>query len=84
MGHLILQLGIMSLLFRWWLHNVPVIPLVVTFREPKGIRRIFKKKKDVTVKILKPIKYEGQNDSKKDSVEKLKEEVHKVMEENMN
>ena len=65
-------------------NNVPVIPIVITFRDPKGIRKLFKKKKDVTVKILKPIKYEGQNDSKKDSVEKLKEEVHKVMEENMN
>ena len=62
-------------------NNVPVIPLVITFREPKGVRRIFKKKKDVTVKILKPITYKCENENKKDSIEKLKEQVHNVMEE---
>ena len=39
-------------------NNVPVITIVFTFREPTGIRRIFKFKKDVTLKILKPIKCE--------------------------
>ena len=36
-------------------NQVPIIPCVFTFREPTGIRKMFKKKKDVTLKILKPI-----------------------------
>lgn len=36
-------------------NNVPIVPMIFTFREPKGIRRIFKKKLDVTLKILKPV-----------------------------
>ena len=39
-------------------NKVDIIPVVFTFREPKGIRKIFKKKKDVTLKILEPIRYE--------------------------
>lgn len=39
-------------------NNVPIIPMVFTFREPKGFRKLFKRKKDVTLKILEPIKYE--------------------------
>ncbi len=42
-------------------NNVPVIPMVITFREPKGIRKLFKRKKDVTLKILEPIKYKSKN-----------------------
>ncbi len=60
-------------------NNVPVIPILITFRDPKGIRKIFKKKKDVTVKILKPIKCNGGDKNKKDSTEILKEEVHQAM-----
>ena len=63
-------------------NDVPVIPIVITFRNPKGIRKLFKKKKDVTVKILEPIKYKGEKENKKDSVEKLKKQVHQVMEDN--
>ncbi len=62
-------------------NNVPVIPIVITFRKPKGIRKIFKSKNDVTVKILEPITYKNKNENKKDSVEKLKEQVHQVMQE---
>ncbi len=61
-------------------NNVPVIPIIITFRNPKGIRKYFKKKKDVTLKILKPITYKDEYE--KDKIEKLKEKVHKVMEEN--
>lgn len=39
-------------------NDVPIIPMVFTFREPAGFRKLFKRKKDVTLKILKPIKYE--------------------------
>lgn len=62
-------------------NNVPVIPLVFKFREPKGVRKIFKRKKDVTLSILEPITYKGVDGNKKQSVENLKYEVHKKMEE---
>ncbi len=62
-------------------NNVPVIPIVITFREPKGIRKLFKKKKDVTLKVLAPITCEATN--QKEDIEKLKQKVHKVMEENI-
>ena len=61
-------------------NNVPVVPIVILFRNPKGIRKIFKKKKDVTLKILEPITYIDKDENKKNSVETLKEQVHKAME----
>ncbi len=64
-------------------NNVPVIPIVITFRDPKGIRKVLKKKKDVTVKILSPISYEENIDNKKECIEKLKQKVHSEMEENL-
>ena len=63
-------------------NNVPIIPIVIKFRNPKGIRRLFKRKKDVTVKILQPVKYKCKNENKKDSVEKLKEQVYQAMQKN--
>lgn len=46
--------------FRFAIKNdVPIIPMVFTFREPEGFRKLFKRKKDVTLKILEPIKYEN-------------------------
>lgn len=60
-------------------NNVPVIPIVITFRNPKGIRKIFKRKKDVTVKILEPIIDKDKHENKKDSVEGLKEQVRQAM-----
>ena len=30
--------------------------MVITFREPKCIRKVFKKKKDVTLTVLEPIR----------------------------
>ena len=61
-------------------NNVPIVPMVFIFREPKGIRKIFKKKKDVTLKILKPvtIKEEGLNQKQKEEL--LKNKVHTMME----
>ena len=35
--------------------NVPVLPLVITFRKPRGIYRLYKKKPCVTLKILPPV-----------------------------
>lgn len=58
-------------------NNVPIIPIVFTFRRPNGIRRIFKKKSDVTLTILEPIKYEGK-DSKQD-IEEFKKQVYDIM-----
>lgn len=55
-------------------NDVPIIPIVCTFREPTGYRRIFKTKKDVTVKILKPIEGEDGGNSK-EKAQKLKEKV---------
>ena len=61
-------------------NDVPIVPMVFTFRKPKGIRKIFKKKKDVTLKILKPvtIKEEGLNQKQKEEL--LKNKVHTMME----
>ena len=64
-------------------NNVPIIPIVITFRDPTGIRKLFKNKKDVTVKILEPIKYIKEQDSKKECVKQLKEQVYQVMKNNM-
>ena len=55
-------------------NGVPIVPIVFTFREPTGYRKIFKTKKDVTVKILNPIECEDGGNSK-EKVEKLKEKV---------
>ncbi len=60
-------------------NDVPVIPIVIKFREPKGIRKIFKRKKDVTVKILEPIAYREKHENKKASIEELKKQVHQAM-----
>lgn len=54
-------------------NQVPVVPMVFQFREPKGIRRLWKKKKDVTLTILEPIMSEG-------SSEELKEKIYQEME----
>ena len=64
-------------------NDVPVIPIVITFRNPKGIRKLFKKKKDVTVKILEPIKYIDEKDNQKSSIEKLKNQTYQAMQESI-
>lgn len=52
--------------------------MVITFREPQGIRKIFKRKKDVTLKILEPIDVKKEENIKQ-RVEDLKEEVYNNM-----
>lgn len=60
-------------------NKVPVVPMVFKFREPKGIRKIFKKGKDVTLVILNPIECEEGNTDKKQKTEDLGQKVHKEM-----
>lgn len=57
-------------------NNVPVVPMVFKFREPKGIRKIFKRKKDVTLVVLEPIIPNKMNSNKKQRVENLKQKVY--------
>lgn len=64
-------------------NEVPVIPMVFKFREPEGYRKIFKRKPDVTLKILKPIKVDIIGKNTKMCVEGLKSEVKNVMEEEL-
>ena len=61
-------------------NQVPVVPCVFTFSEPTGIRKLFKKKKDVTLKILKPI-YSDSDKSIRQQMEALKQEVASEMRE---
>lgn len=60
-------------------NDVPIIPIVITFKEPKGIRKIFKKKKDVVLHILEPIMPNKDETSLRKRVNLLKEEVHQKM-----
>ena len=60
-------------------NNVPIVPMVFTFREPKGIRKIFKKKKDVTLKILKPVTISEDGLNQKQKEELLKNKVYTMM-----
>lgn len=57
---------------------MPVVPIVIKFRENKGIRKLFKKKKAVTLTVLKPIMQEQSEDRKQD-IEELKNKVHEAM-----
>ena len=59
-------------------NQVPVVPCVFIFREPTGIRKRFKKKKDVTLKILKPVYSDGDKYIRQ-QVEELKEKTVKGM-----
>lgn len=59
-------------------NNVPIVPMVFVFREPKGIRKIFKRKLDVTLKVLKPVYPEGKQ------LEIFKEEVFEKMKNSIN
>ena len=55
-------------------NQVPIIPCVFTFREPTGIRKLFKRKPDVTLKILEPIRPDSDK-SIRQQVEELKEKT---------
>ena len=59
-------------------NNVPIIPMVYTYRKPKGIRGVFKRKPDLTLNILSPI-YPNKNLSKKEAVSELKDLVYNAI-----
>ena len=61
-------------------NNKPIVPMVITFREPKGIRKIFKKKKDVTLTVLEPIRPQKDGNTK-EKIEILKNQVYDEMKE---
>lgn len=59
-------------------NNKPIVPMVITFRKPKGIRKVFKKKKDVTLTVLEPIRPPKDGNTKQ-RIEFLKNQVHNEM-----
>ena len=61
-------------------NNKPIVPMVITFREPKGIRKILKKKKDVTLTVLEPIR-QSEGENTKQRIEDLKNQVYNEMKE---
>lgn len=63
-------------------NNVPVIPMVFTYRPVTGFRKYIKKKPFITLKILDPI-YPNQELNKKEQVEQLKNIVSDKMKENI-
>lgn len=56
-------------------NNVPVIPLAITYRPPKGIYKLFKKEPCTTVHIGEPI-MPDKNLSRKEAVAKLASNAH--------
>lgn len=62
-------------------NKVPIVPMVFKFREPRGIRKIFKRKKDVTLVVLEPITVDYNSTNKRMCIEELKQETHKQMQE---
>ena len=63
-------------------NQVPVVPCVFIFREPTGIRKVVKRKKDVTLKILKPV-YSDSDKYIRQQVDELKEKVAFEMKETL-
>ena len=43
-------------------NNIPIVPMVFTYRKPKGIRKIFNKKPLLTLNILEPIYIKNKGD----------------------
>ena len=62
-------------------NEVPIVPMVFCFREPRGIRKIFKRKKDVTLVVLEPIICKNKDGNMKERIEKLKQETYEKMNE---
>lgn len=58
-------------------NQVPILPIVFTYREPNGIMKVIKKKPYITLKILEP-EYPKQEISKS-NIEKLKNVVYRKM-----
>ena len=62
-------------------NDVPIVPIVFVFREPKGIRKILKRKQDVTLKILEPVTAKNNDACIKENVNELKNKVQERMKE---
>ena len=62
-------------------NEVPIVPMVFCFREPTGVRKIFKKKKDVTLIVLEPLICVNNGMKLKQKVEQLKKETYEKMNE---
>lgn len=57
-------------------NKVPIVPMVFKFVEPQGFRKIFKRKKDVKLVILKPIMCDENNNA-----EEIKQKIYDMMKE---
>lgn len=62
-------------------NEVPIVPMVFCFREPTGYRKLFKKKKDVTLTVLEPVICKNNSENTKQKVEYLKQETYERMNE---
>lgn len=62
-------------------NNIPILPMVFTYREPKGIRKIFNKKPLLTLNILKPIYIEDKEDID-NKIEILRKEMQNMIDNN--
>lgn len=70
--------------FRFAIQNdVPIIPIIFTFNNPTGLRKLFKRKQDVTLTILNPIKYVNHSDNYRKDINDFKSIIHKDMAESL-
>lgn len=60
--------------------NVPIQPVKLVFREPRGIYKLYKRKKCLHAVIMDPI-YPNSELDYRERIEDLKERTHKVLEE---
>lgn len=65
-------------------NQVSVVPMVFQFRKPKGIRKIFKRKLDVTLTILEPVMCEGDDKEMKQKVQNAMESQLRNKQKNCN
>lgn len=59
--------------------NCPIVPILYQFKEPKGIYKLYKRKKCIHAKILKPI-YPDMSLDEVSRAEKLKNQARSVLE----
>jgi len=59
------------------MNNVPVIPLFITWRQPRGLEKLFFKRKRGEIHVLKPI-YPKAELSRKENIAYLRDEAFKA------